>query len=72
MEVQQEASRAKQAWDLISRYMRSQKGSTNYIESKMVMRRIRPYKHNKLDAEEQIELRKVLISQLILNKLANQ
>lgn len=57
---------------LISRCMRSQKGSTNYLESKMVMRRIRPYRYNKLDAEEQIELRKALILQFILNKLANQ
>lgn len=37
---------------LISSYMRSQKGSTHYYESKMAMDRIQAYNHNRLDLKK--------------------
>ena len=57
---------------LMYRYMRSQKGSTGYLESKMLMDRIRMYYRNGLDPKGQVFLRKVLISRLVLNKFANR
>lgn len=57
---------------LISRYMHSQKGSTGYVESKMLMDRIRVYYRNALDPKGQVFLRKVLISCLVLNRFANK
>ena len=57
---------------LISRYLSSQKGSTGYIESKMLMDRIRMYDRNGLDPKDQVFLRKGLISRLVLNKFANK
>lgn len=57
---------------LISRYMRTQKGSTGYVESKMLMDRIRIYYRNALDSKGQVFSRKVLISRLFLNKFANK
>ncbi|KAI9924679.1 hypothetical protein AWENTII_009775 [Aspergillus wentii] len=57
---------------LIRRYMKSQKGSSNYLESKMAMNQIRAYYDNELDTRRKISLRKLLISRLVLNKLANQ
>lgn len=38
----------------ISRYMRSQEGSTHYYESKMAMDRIRAYNHNRLGLKKEI------------------
>ena len=57
---------------LISRYLSSQKGSTGYIESKMLMDRIRMYDRNGLDPKDQAFLRKGLVSRLVLNKFANK
>lgn len=52
--------------------MRSQKGSADYYESKMVMNRIRAYGHQTFNSTQQVELRAVLVSRLFLNLLANQ
>ena len=57
---------------LIFRYLSSQNGSTGYVESKMLMDRIRTYDRNGLSPKDQVFLRKVLISRFVLNKFANK
>lgn len=57
---------------LISRYMQSQKGSTEYYENKVAMHRIRAYMRGNLDVAGIQELRTMIISRLGLNNLACQ